>query len=441
MWYEIVYRVLSILSYAVLIFFAIPLLMQLIEIFASLFHKKITYPVSEKKARIAYIIPAHNEDDVIFSTVEDLIKNQNYPRELYDVYVVADNCTDKTAELAKKAGAIVLIHNDPDPAHHMALYPLRYGIDHILKEDEKAELIIHLDADNHINKDFSRLMNDAYQTGIDFARPYEGGLNGTQNFFTKACAYFYAFDSRFGGRGKEVLHLSAHPNGAGATMSRRMLLETGGYDCVSISDDTEFCFNRLLEGRHAHMVEEAVVYEDMPSSGKDTAGRNARIAKGNKILFKTKTSKMIGKFFKTGDFSFLETFLTYIWIFIGGPMFAWMILYYTYFFLFAAFAANGAIPLSIFTADYFSNVLWGHIWGVVAVGGFFYILFGAVQVFIFAFFEYDKYGAKSKWEFVPMMLLFPVYLIVYAFSMMGIGAKKKKGDGWEKVKRNPNHGK
>ena len=55
MWYEIVYRVLSILSYAVLIFFAIPLLMQLIEIFASLFHKKITYPVSEKKARIAYI--------------------------------------------------------------------------------------------------------------------------------------------------------------------------------------------------------------------------------------------------------------------------------------------------------------------------------------------------------------------------------------------------
>ncbi len=433
MWYEILYRVLNIINYVVIIFFALLLLLQIVEVLASLFHKKIVYPKSKEKSRIAYLIPACNEEDVIFSTVEDLLHTQDYPRDLFDVYVVANNCTDNTASLAEKAGAKVLILNDPDPAHHMAAYPLRHGIDYILKNDPTAELIIHLDADNHINHQFSSLMNDAYHAGVDFARPYEGGINGTQNFFTEACAYFYAFDSRFGGRGKEVLGLSAHVNGAGAMMSRKLLLETGGYDCSTISDDTEFCFNRILEGRKAHMVEEAVVYEDMPSSGAVTAGRNARIAKGNKILFKTKTRKMIPLFFKTGNLSLLETFFTYIWIFVGGPMFVWLFAYYLYFFLFAGFAANGAFPLVVYTTAYFHNAIWLTIWTMVGIIAVLYFIFGIVQVLIFALKEYDKFGAKNRWEFIPMVFLFPLYLIVYGFSMM-IPKKKKKG--WTKVKRN-----
>lgn len=435
MWYEILYRILSIINYVVVILFVFLLLIQIVEILAALFHKKIKYPKAEKKARVAYLIPAHNEADVIYSTVEDIFRSQKYPRDLFEVYVVADNCTDDTAELARKAGAKVLIHQDPDPAHHMALYPLQYGVDYILKQDEKAELIIHLDADNHICPEFSSLMNDAYQSGVDFARPYEGGTNGTQNFFTKACSYFYAFDSRFGGRGKEVLHLAAHVNGAGATMSRRLLLKTGGYDPVSISDDTEFCFNRLLEGTHAHMVEEAVVYEDMPSSGSDTAARNARIGKGNKILFKTKLRKMIPLFFRTGDFSLLETFFTYTWLFVGAPILGWMVPYYLYFFLFAGFAMNDAFSLTMFSTSYFQTALWTTVWIWVGVILFLYFLFGFVQVLVFVLQDYDKFGAKKRSEFISMVLLFPAYLFVYGFSVMA--GMLKKGSGWGQAKRNP----
>jgi len=438
MWHEILYRVLSILSYVVLAVFLPALFLQVLEIFAS-FHRKVTFPKSEKKARIAYVIPAHNEASVIYATVESIFQSQKYPRECYEVYVIADNCTDETAELARKAGAKVLIHNDSDPSHHMALYPLRYGIDYILKNDPDAEIVIHLDADNHINPEFSQKMNDAYQTGIDFARPYEGGLNGTQNFFTKACSYFYAFDSRFGGRGKEVLHLSAHPNGSGAMMSRRMLLKTGGYDSTSISDDTEFSFNRMLEGVKAHLVEEAVVYEDMPSSGSDTLNRNARIAKGNKILMKTKTWKMIPMFFKTGDFSYLETFSTYSWVFTGGPFLLWVLAYYLYFFLYAGFAMNGAFPLTMFSTAYFHTAFYVALWILVGLVAFFYVLFGIVANLIFAIEEFDKFGAKKRSEFISMVLFFPIYLLVYGVSLMG-GMFKKKNT-WKAVKRNPNYGK
>ncbi len=142
---------------------------------------------------------------------------------------------------------------------------------------------------------------------------------------------------------------------------------------------------------------------------------------------------MIPLFFKTGNLSLLETFFTYIWIFVGGPMFVWLFAYYLYFFLFAGFAANGALPLSIYTSIYFQNAIWATIWTMVGIIGVLYFIFGIVQVLIFALKEYDKFGAKSRWEFIPMVFLFPLYLIVYGFSMM-IPKKKKKG--WTKVKRN-----
>ncbi len=131
MWYEYLYRVLSIINYVVLIVIAIPIVIQVLYILLGFLPKK-RFPKSEKKGRIAYLIPAHNEAGVIYGTVKAALENQNYPKELYDVYVVAHNCTDDTAELARKAGAKVLVLNDPDPAHRMALYPMKHGVDHII---------------------------------------------------------------------------------------------------------------------------------------------------------------------------------------------------------------------------------------------------------------------------------------------------------------------
>ena len=59
-----------------------------------------------KEHRFMAIIPAHNEQEVVGNLIESL-KNQNYPKNLYDIYVIADNCTDHTARVAREAGAIV----------------------------------------------------------------------------------------------------------------------------------------------------------------------------------------------------------------------------------------------------------------------------------------------------------------------------------------------
>ncbi len=438
MWHEVLFQVLSIINYVVLIIIAVPLLWQIIVVFAALLPKK-KYPKSEVKGRIAFLIPAHNEENVIFDTVSDLVARLNYPRELYDVFVVADNCTDNTAELARQAGAIVLIHDDPNPEHHIAAYPLKFGIEHILNSKVPYDMVIHLDADNHVNADFAVYMNDAFQSGVDLARPFEGATNATQNFFTKACTLFYMIDSRYGGRAREKMHLAQHVNGAGAMMSTRMLAATGGYDSVTVSDDTEYYFNRLVQGYKGHFVEDAVVYEDMPSSLKDTYYRNKRIGSGGTKLIKSRVLKMTGKFFTTGDFSYMDIFLSYIFVFLSALVW-WLPVFYIYDLIYTGLCAYEVIPVSMYAAQYYQSVLWGTVivMGSILVGLF--VFFGWLQALFLVITEYRKIGAKNRRSLATAVLLFPVFLILYSITVSFGAMSCRKKDKWESAGRNASGG-
>ena len=436
MWYEILFRVLSIINYIVLIIIAIPILLQLFYVCA-FFVKKKTFPVSEKKGRIAYLIPAHNEADVIFNTVKSIIEGQKYPREKFDVFVVAHNCTDETARLAREAGATVLELNDPDPARRMEVFPLKYGIAHILDcKEDPYDFIVRIDADNHINEDFSSLMNDAYQSGVDFARPYEGAINATQNFYTKAGALFYSFDSRFASRVRERLGLAAHVNGPGAMMSVKMLKASGGYDCETISEDAEFNLKRMYDGYKGHFVEDAVVYEDMPSSFKDTLTRNRRMGGGAMDLFKKNAFPMICTFFRTGNFSFLEVFCLYMLNLLNVVIGIWFPLYYVYHFLFCGFAAYGYLPLTMFSPDYYCDMIFTYLIVAACILLALFIIFGYLQALILVLTDYKKLGAKNRRELLPAVFMFPLFIILYATTFF-VGATSKSRE-WGKIQRNIN---
>ncbi len=433
MWYEYLYRVLSIINYIVLIVIAIPIFVQVMYVLLA-FVKKKTYPKSEKKAKIAFLIPAYNEEEVIGGTVKSLLEDQEYPKKLYDVYVVAHNCTDETAERAKAAGATVLLLDDPDPSHKMALYPMKHGMDYLVGlEGERAyDMIIRLDADNHVNAEYASLMNDAFQSGVELARGYEGALNGTQNFYTRASSLFYAFDSRFGSRVRERLGIAAHVNGPGAMMSVKMLKECGGYDCKTITEDAEFNINRMLEGRKGHFVEDAVVYEDMPSSFRDTLNRNKRIGSGSMDLLKSRLPELLKAIFR-GNGSILEMFLLYLLNFLTIPLAVWCPLYYVYHFVFLGFAGWGGIPLAWQTATYYQSVVWNTIIVALCIAVGLFFIFGFLQAAILAIVDYKKLGATKRRELTTTVLFFPVFLLLYAATLcMGAMSKPK----WEKVKRN-----
>ena len=97
------------------------------------------------------LIPAHNEEKVIKYLIESL-KEQNYPKECLDIYVVADNCTDNTAEIARNAGAIVYERTDPEKKTKG--YAMQWFLKQKIEENADYDAFCVFDADNVANPDF-----------------------------------------------------------------------------------------------------------------------------------------------------------------------------------------------------------------------------------------------------------------------------------------------
>lgn len=430
-WHVILYNVLTTINNILLILIGIPFLLQMIYMLLFWLPKK-RFPKSSKKNRICVIIPAHNEEDVIGETVRQLFERQNYPREQFDVYVVAHNCSDRTAEIAEVAGAKVFILDDPDPKRHIVSYALKYGYEQILSTGIDYAFSIRLDADNHVNDEFFSLMNDAYEAGVKIARPYESALNMTQNLFTRACGLYYTFDSRFSSRVRERLHLDAHVNGPGALTDMEIIRKIGGYDTVSITEDTEFCFKRMLDGYRCHFVEDAVVYEDLPSSFRDTMNRNKRIAAGNTRLLGKYSLKMVWNSIRHLRFSFIEQILTYMFTLICLLLCTWLPLYYIYACLYLGL--NGFFTTeAAATAGLASVGLWQLLIIIGLSLGILFLVAGISQGLLLILLDYKKMGANRRRELLSGAMLFPVFTIVYCVTMsIGIFSKPK----WVKINRN-----
>ncbi len=417
-WHEVLYEVLNNINTVVLYIIGIPFGLQIIYMLFFWIKKKV-FPKSDKKARICVVIPARNEESVIEGTVKDLIKNQTYPMELVDIYVIAHNCTDKTKEYAERAGAKVIVVNSSDPKTHRVSYCFNEAIKVILATNEKYDFLLRFDADNHVNKEFISLMNDAFQSGVKIARPYESVLNITESTYSQACGLYYVFDSRFSSRVRERLGIDAHVNGPGSMISWEIIEKYKGYDTKSICEDTEFCFKRIRDGYRCHFVEDAVVYEDLPTSLKDTYARNRRIGSGTFRLFCKYFFIFLADFFRTLRFSYLELILTYIFIPICALLCTWIPAFYIYSVIY--FAVVGRM------ADLYLTLI------IIACCLTFLFLFaGIFQGFLLVLLDYKKMGATRRRDLTKGVITFPFFSVVYIITItLGIFSKPK----WKQVKR------
>ena len=131
---------------------------------------------AKKKHKYGIVIAARNEKYVIGNLI-DSINKQDYPKELLTVFVVADNCTDDTAEIARKKGAICYERHDPD--HRTKGYALEYLFNNIDKDYgiDSFEGYFVFDADNLLKKDYISKMNDAFDSGCKIITSYRNTKN------------------------------------------------------------------------------------------------------------------------------------------------------------------------------------------------------------------------------------------------------------------------
>ena len=230
-----------------------------------------------KNHKFMAIIPAHNEEMVIGSLIESL-KNQTYDKNLYDIYVIADNCTDNTAKIAEQAGAIVYKRFDNE--NKTKGHALNWFLKQKIKENADYDAFFIFDADNIVDKNFIKAMNVKLCEGEDVVQGYRDIKNPTDNWITAGYALFYWTLHRFYHLARYNVGLSPLLNGTGF-MVKFDVVKPQGWDTETLTEDIEFSLKRIIAGKKLGWATEAIVYDEQPTSFKQSWSQRSRWTVGH----------------------------------------------------------------------------------------------------------------------------------------------------------------
>lgn len=241
-----------------------------------------------KNHKFMAIIPAHNEEMVVANLIESL-KNQTYDKNLYDIYVIADNCTDKTAEVARKAGAIV--YERFDNAHKTKGYALQWFLKQKIAENADYDAFFVFDADNIVDKNFIKNMNKKLCQGEEVVQGYRDIKNPTDNWITAGYALFYWTMHRMYHLARYNIGLSPLLNGTGF-MVKFDVVKPNGWETQTLTEDIEFSLKQIIQGRKLGWATDAIVYDEQPTSFKQSWSQRSRWTVGHMQCLKTYTGQL-----------------------------------------------------------------------------------------------------------------------------------------------------
>ena len=250
---------------------------QLIISLCSLIKVKDKPLVEDKEHRFMMIIPAHNEEKVIKELVESL-QHLDYRKDLYDIYVIADNCTDSTAQIAKDAGAIV--YERFDEAHKTKGFALQWFLKQKIEEDAPYDAFCIFDADNIVDKNFLKAMNKKLNQGEDVVQGYRDIKNPSDSWVTAGYAIFYWTMNRFYHLARYNLGLSPLINGTGF-MVKFDVVKPDGWQTKTLTEDIEFSLKRIIAGKKLGWATDAIVYDEQPVGFKQSWSQRSRWTVGH----------------------------------------------------------------------------------------------------------------------------------------------------------------
>ena len=250
-------------------------LYQLIVSLCSLVKLKDKPLIENKNHKFMAILPAHNEENVIGNLIESL-KNQDYPKELLDIYVIADNCTDNTAKIAKEAGAIVLERKEDDPAKKTKGAALQWFLKQKIEEDADYDAFCVFDADNIVDKNFFKAMNKKLCQGEEVVQGYRDIKNPTDSWVSAGYAIFYWTMNRFYHLARYNLGLSPLINGTGF-MVKFDVSKTYRMEHKNINRGYRILIKkRIIAGKKLGWATDAIVYDEQPVGFKQSWSQRSR---------------------------------------------------------------------------------------------------------------------------------------------------------------------
>lgn len=265
--------------------------------------------------RYAVLIAARNEENVLGELL-DSIHAQNYPSELVDIYVVADNCTDSTAEVAYAHGAYV--YERFNRIQVGKGYALKYLLDQISLSDnlEDYDGFFIFDADNLLDENYIAEMNKTFNDGYDAVTSYRNSKNFGDNWISHGYGLWFLHEAQFLNRGRMRTGNSCMVSGTGYMISRELIEKNDGWKFFLLTEDIEFTADCIANGVKSVTVS---TQSFLMNSRQNFLYPGISVCAGSKVIFrytKNTADSYYPKVGKKGGFSCFDMLMSNLPAFI-----------------------------------------------------------------------------------------------------------------------------
>lgn len=261
-----------------------------------------------KNRKFAIIVPAHDEAKIIAKTIYSL-SALIYPKQLYDVFIVADNCTDETATLAQNLGVNVLERTHKTKKGKG--YALRWAFDQILESEEAYDALIVIDADSLVSGNYLEVMNYYLEQGSRVIQSGDLVLPEPGNWSVEATQIGFLLYNYVKPLGRKVLNFNMGLRGNGMCFSTDVL-RTIPWKAWSLTEDVEYGLTLILNGFNIDFAPEATVHAQMPVEADNAESQRSRWEIGRFQIIKAYTAKFLIQSIKKRSLAYFDVFLDLI---------------------------------------------------------------------------------------------------------------------------------
>lgn len=234
----------------------------------------------QKLHRYGVLIAARNEELVLPHLLES-IRNQDYPAELVEVFVVADNCTDRTAQVARQMGAKVLVReNRQRVGKGYALHDLLQWMD-TAGDIDRLDAFLVFDADNLLRADYITQINKVCSAGYDAFCGYRNTKNFGTNWVSASHAIWFIHETVHLNHSRMLLGNPCKVSGTGFGFTRQLLRRCGGWNFFTLTEDIEFGTWCTIRNVGIGYNREAMFYDEQPESLRMSWRQRTRWTQGN----------------------------------------------------------------------------------------------------------------------------------------------------------------
>lgn len=281
---------------------------QIIYAFVGLFCKSKKFE-AKTNHKFGVLISARNESAVIGQLIES-IKRQNYPQDLVDIFVIADNCTDNTAQVAEEAGATVFVRENMDLVGKG--YALDYAFDilHAKYKDCGYEGWFVFDADNLLDENYISEMNSVFDAGYKVVTSYRNSKNYDTNWLSAGSSLWFLREAKYLNNARMILGTSCAVSGTGFLVSDEIILEKGGWKYHLLTEDIEFSIDNVVDGGIIGYCDSARLYDEQPEKFSQSWRQRERWAKGFYQVFGRYAGRLVKNTIMKRNFSCFDMFMT-----------------------------------------------------------------------------------------------------------------------------------